>query len=242
MLELGMEVADVFPVAGADGADGVDVEVTVAAVRGEDAVAMRGGGAAQEGGEGFAINASGDLAAGEFDEGGEQVRPADQRVAGGGGFQFAGPGHDERDADAGVVEGPFAEGPGAAVVGGVDEERVAGDFLAHEGAHLAEERVGVRDVGQVACSFFTRGCGVHMRAWNLHGCGVIGQSFAPRRVWMARADEEAERLRGIAAGEKLSHAAALGDAHVRPGAGVEVIELRPVRVRDLADGGDLIAE
>ena len=39
MLKLGMEIADVFPVLRAHAADGIDVEVAVAAVRGVDAEA-----------------------------------------------------------------------------------------------------------------------------------------------------------------------------------------------------------
>ena len=57
MLELRVEIADVFPVAGADTADGIDVKISVSAMRGEDLFAMRGGTAAQDSGKGSAVNA-----------------------------------------------------------------------------------------------------------------------------------------------------------------------------------------
>lgn len=124
MLELGVEIADVFPVAGADGANRVDIEVAITAMGGEDMVAMLGCGAAKDSGKGLAIDTIGYLAAAEFDESWQQIGPADHGVGGSGGLQRTGPSDEEGGADAGVVEGPFGKGPLAAVVCGVDEESV----------------------------------------------------------------------------------------------------------------------
>ena len=71
MLKLGMQIADVFPVTRADAADGIDIEVAIAAVRGEDFFPVRRRFPQKNGGKGFAVDALRHRAATEFDEGGQ---------------------------------------------------------------------------------------------------------------------------------------------------------------------------
>lgn len=174
MLELGVEIADVFPVAGADGANRVDIEVAIAAMGGEDLVAMLGCGAAKDAGKGLAIDTIGYLAAAEFDESWQQIGPADHGVGGSGGLQSAGPGDEEWDADACVVEVPFGKGPLAAVVCGVDEKGVTGDFFVSECSDFAEKRVGMGDIGEVSCPLCARDGSVHMSGWDLDAGWIVG--------------------------------------------------------------------
>ena len=203
---------------------------------------MRGRGAAQNRGEGLAVESGGDLAAGEIDERGKKIGPADHRVAHGAGFQVAGPRDDERDADAGVVEVPLGEGPLRAVVGGVDEERVTGNFFARERADFAEERVGLGDIGEVARALFARGRGVHVGGRDFHLGGIVGAVLAPRHVRMTRADEEAERSRRVARGEEFGDAGRVGETDIGALDVVEAVAGGEGVVRYFADGGDLVAE
>src|SRR6516165_6726351 len=82
VLEFGMEIKDIFPLARAQAAAGIDVIVAVAALGVEHAIAMLFLIAAQERGEGSAVETVGRLAPGELDEGGQQIRQTDHGVIG----------------------------------------------------------------------------------------------------------------------------------------------------------------
>ena len=99
------------------------------------------------------------------------------------------------------------------MVGGVDEEGVAGDFFASESSDFAEQGVGLGDVGEIAGTLLTRDGGIHMHGRNRDLGWIIAALVTPRYMRMARADEKAERLLRCALAEELRHLGGVRDAH-----------------------------
>ena len=83
---------------------------------------------------------------------------------------------------------------------------------------------------------------VEMGGRYLDGRGIVGWGSAPHRVRMPRADKQAERLGGVAGREKFCDRNRVLKAGVGSLDHVEAVVLGISVMRDLADGGDLVAE
>lgn len=111
------------------------------------------------------------------------------------------PRHDERDANASVIEGPFGKRQRGPVVGGVNEQRVARQLFADDGADLTEERIGLGDVSEISRSLCAGGGIIEVCRRYVYSRRVVSERCAPDGVRMARADEEAEGFGRVALGE-----------------------------------------
>ncbi len=151
--------------------------------------------------EALAVEDRGGLAAGRFDEGGDDIGVFDERVVDRAGCDFAGPADDEAGMKPGVVEGPFGEGEAGALLGGGDEERVVGDFVfVDEVESLANLTVEVGDLCQIAGHGVARFGRIHKseRQLDLIERILAGVAFVPGSVWLVGSEEKTEGRVGFA--------------------------------------------
>ena len=182
---------------GANGADRVSlrgIDDSEGGLNAEDHVAVPGGLAAKQGGEGLAVQVTWGRAAGQLDQGGEHVDEMDHRVAGGAALDPPGPADDERHPEASVVAGPLRERELGALVGGVDHQRIVlapgffqriqglPDFLVHVGHVGIVVGHGGPGLGQVEQ---VRGDG--------NPVGVVAGVLGPGQVRVVRGEHQAER-------------------------------------------------
>ena len=203
---------------------------------------MRRSFAQQHGGKRFAINALRHRATTEFDEGGQHVRPGDHGIAARTRRQMPRPLRDERDADARVVEVPFAKRPLRTVIGGVDEERVSLHFVLRQRPQFTEQGVGTSNVRAVAGALFAGFRCVHMLGRQLQCSRIIACILTPGHMRVPRAEEQAERLGGIAGVEKFRDLHRVAVSDLIAAQDIETVVLAVIPMRDFAKRRDFVPQ
>ena len=211
--QIGVVVADVFVAFVAHSTAAVFVIVPI--LLGEDVFAEGFGGIGEEGMEIDSLESD----AGLFDfcdgeEGLGEIDGADETLADRTGRDHSGPFHNERCADAAIVEGGFVAGKGAAVVAEEEDDGLLGESL---GIEFIEDRA---DVAVEAGDFVVvalvvgpdrRGVGVVGRQLHFLGArAVLENGFMVGAMGIERGEPEEERAvggSGLKKGEPIGTAA-----------------------------------